>query len=154
MDEYQHFERLAADIDYEGGQWIGDEFVYSKRKKKAQQTEDDRLYGVFQGTSDDEDEGFRSRKRKRQEDTRSLHEGVTFVSSGLVTDTTEAPEKINEHVIKSSPGADGAPCCPNFLGAGALLHTIMLTPSSTRPACHNLLLHHDPPKSQHASYHR
>lgn len=109
MDEYQHFERLAADNDYEGGQWIGDEFVYTKRKKKAQQTEDDRLYGVFQGTSDEEDEGFRSRKRKRQEDTRSLHEGVTFVSSGLVTDTTEAPERINEHFIKSSPGADGAP---------------------------------------------
>ena len=96
MDEFQHFERLSTDADFEGGQWIGGEFVYTKRKKKAQQTEEERLYGYQGSSDDDEEEGFRSRKRKRQTDTRALHKGVSFVSSGVVTGTAEAPDDIKE----------------------------------------------------------
>lgn len=115
MDEFQHFEKLSADNDFEGGQWIGSEYVYKKNKKKAQQTEDDRLYGVFQGSSDDEDEGFRTRKRRKAEDTRSLHKPMAFVSSGVVTQTTEAEADIKEdpeqqQVQDFHPGL-GAPNC-------------------------------------------
>ena len=112
MDEYQHFERLDADGDFEGGQWIGGEFVYSKRKKKAQQTEDDRLYGVFQGSSDDDEpSGLKRRRRGRQTDERHLHKDVAFVSSGVVTETTEAPEQIQEDTVKEEAGEGGACCC-------------------------------------------
>ena len=97
MDEFQHFERLDANNDFEGGQWVGGEFVYTKRKQKAQQTRDEAIYG-YQSSDDDEDEGFRKRKRKRQTDTRSLHEAVSFVSSGLVTDTAQKPDEIDEDV--------------------------------------------------------
>ena len=44
MDEFQHFERLDAEGDFEGGEWIGGEFVYRSKRRKAQQTADDRLY--------------------------------------------------------------------------------------------------------------
>ena len=123
MDEYQHFERLDASGDYEGGQWIGGEYVYTKRKKSAQQTQDDRLYGVFQGSSDeDAPSGLRRRKRRRDDDDgRHLHKEVAFVSSGVVTETTEAPSEIHEDGVKMEPAQEGAdvrrltlvwlPCC-------------------------------------------
>ena len=115
MDEFQHFEKLDSDKDFEGGQWIGDEYVYTKRKKKAQQTEDDRLYGVFQGSSDDEDEGFRKKRRKKTDDTRSLHKPMAFVSSGVVTQTTEAPEEPEEEQPKAGVGANTASADPRHL---------------------------------------
>jgi hypothetical protein len=107
MDEFQHFERLDAEGDFEGGQWIGGEFVYSKRKKKAQQTEDDRLYGVFQGSSDeDELSGLRGWKRRRQTDDRELLKEVDFVSSGVVTETTERDCDIHEDGKTESTAED------------------------------------------------
>lgn len=104
MDEFQHFERLATDGDFEEGTWIGDEFFYKKRKKKAQQTEDDRLYGVFQGSSDEED-GFKKRRRRKGDDSASLHKQVAFVSSGIVTNTTDPKDQ--DMVIKEEQG-DGS----------------------------------------------
>lgn len=104
MDEFQHFERLATDGDFEEGTWIGDEFFYKKRKKKAQQTEDDRLYGVFQGSSDEED-GFKKRRRRKGDDSASLHKQVAFVSSGIVTNTTDPKDQ--DIVIKEEQG-DGS----------------------------------------------
>lgn len=100
MDEFQHFERLATDADFEEGTWIGDEFFYKKRKKKAQQTEDDRLYGVFQGSSDEED-GFKKRRRRKGDDSAALHKEVAFVSSGVVTNTTDPKDE--DIVIKTEP---------------------------------------------------
>jgi ABC-type tungstate transport system permease subunit len=110
MDEFQNFERLDADGDFEGGQWIGSEFVYAKQKKKAQQTEDDRLYGVFQGSSDeDEPSGLKGRKRRRQADDRELHKEVAFVSSGVVTETTERECDIHEDgSLNPTPNAGGS----------------------------------------------
>ena len=100
MDEYQHFERLANDADFEEGTWIGEEFFYTKRKKKAQQTEDDRLYGVFQGSSDEED-GFKKRRRRTGDDSAALHKEVAFVSSGVVTNTTDPKDE--DIVIQEKP---------------------------------------------------
>jgi tuftelin-interacting protein 11 len=125
MDEYQHFERLSADVDFEEGQWIGGEFVYKKRKKGAQQTEDDRLYGVFQGSSDEDD--FGKRRRRRDSDGRSLHKHVAFVSKGVVTGTTDPNDE--DIVINSGQdkGICGAPLpfcnliCIQFLASRGLL---------------------------------
>jgi len=40
----------------EGGEFIGGEFYYRKKRSKRQQTEEDRLYGVFaEGSDSDED---------------------------------------------------------------------------------------------------
>jgi tuftelin-interacting protein 11 len=103
MDEYQHHEKLSADGTFEEGQWINGEFFYKKRKAARQQTEDDRLYGVWQGSSSDEDEdGFRKRRKRRGNDSAALHKEVAFVSSGTVTGTTETEDKF---VVRDKVGA-------------------------------------------------
>lgn len=101
MDEFQHHEKLSADTDFEGGQWIGGEFFYTQRKAKRQQTEEDRLYGVFQGSSDDEDDGFGKKRRRRGagEDRSALHKEVAFVSSGKVTDTMDDEKLVTRDKI-------------------------------------------------------
>lgn len=102
MDEYQHHERLTADADFEGGQWIGGEFVYKKRKAPRQQTEEDRLYGYQSSSSDDD--GFtaglgkKKKKKKRGDDSAALHKEVAFVSSGTVAGTSEEKIAVSDKV--------------------------------------------------------
>lgn len=99
MDEYQHHERLTADASFEEGQWINGEFFYKKRKASRQQTEEDRLYGVFQASSSDDDDGFSKKKKKRRgNDSAALHKEVAFVSSGTVTGTTEEKFAVSDKV--------------------------------------------------------
>jgi hypothetical protein len=104
MDEYQHHERLTADANFEDGQWIDGEFFYKKRKQGRQQTEEDRLYGVFQGSSDDDDDGFRKKRKKRANDSAVLHKEVAFVSSGTVTGTTDEKFVVSDKVGALSSG--------------------------------------------------
>lgn len=91
MDEDQEMERFGMDNDFEGGQWINGEFYYKKRREKPVQTKDDVLYGVFVDDSDDDD-GYSSRKRKKDRDfgrTPDFTKPVNFISTG----------KVNNYVI-------------------------------------------------------
>ena len=84
MDEEQHYDKFSTDADFTDGQWIGGEFFSSGRKHGRQQTEEDRLYGVFADGSDSDDDR-RGKKRGgggRIEADYSFPVG--FVSSGLV----------------------------------------------------------------------
>ncbi|CAN0374531.1 unnamed protein product, partial [Ectocarpus sp. 12 AP-2014] len=48
--------------DFEGGRWINGEYYYESQRKGQMQTEDDRILGVFQDGSSDEDEGRKKKK--------------------------------------------------------------------------------------------
>lgn len=104
MDEYQHHERLTTDANFEEGQWINGEFFYKKRKAARQQTEEDRLYGVWQGSSSDEDDVNRKKKKKRANDSAALHKEVAFVSSGTVESTTDDKFAVSDKLGAMSSG--------------------------------------------------
>ncbi|CAN0897530.1 Septin and tuftelin-interacting protein 1 homolog 1 [Linum grandiflorum] len=86
MDEDQEMENFGTDNDFEGGEWIGGEFYYKKRReRKSVQTKEDVLYGVFQANSSDSDEqGGRRKRRKDKDRDPNLTKPVNFVSTGTV----------------------------------------------------------------------
>ncbi|KAI5665047.1 hypothetical protein M9H77_24370 [Catharanthus roseus] len=101
MDDHQEMERFGMENDYEGGQWIGGEFYYKKRKEKPVQTKDDVLYGVFaSGDSDSDYEGLgSSRKRRKDKDLYrkpDLTKPVNFVSTGSVMPNQEIDRNTKE----------------------------------------------------------
>ena len=82
MDEEQRYERLDADNDYEGLEWIGGEAFFQAKRQKRQQTKEDQLYGVF-ADSDSDSEGRRAR-RGGGGGPKDYSKPVGFVSSGVV----------------------------------------------------------------------
>lgn len=118
MDEFQHFERLDTGQEFEGGQWIDGEFFHrGKKKGKVQQTQEDRLYGVFQGSSDEEGgKGGRKRKRRDGDDTAVLHKPVGFVSTGVITDVLDDHEETDKlHGPQQRPREpEGTAAFPGF----------------------------------------
>ena len=109
MDEKQNYERFDLDNDYEGGEWIGDEYFHRGKKQKYQQTAEDRLYGVF---ADSDSEG-ESRGKKRSRKPADFSKPVGFVSSGVTQDTTQKPEDVIKSEHQTMPAARAG------LGAGA-----------------------------------
>ena len=109
MDEKQNYDRFDLDNDYEGGEWIGDEYFYRNKKQKFQQSAEDRLYGVF-ADSDSEGEGRGKKKSRKPAD---FSKPVGFVSSGVTVNTTQKPEDVlkSEHQTMPATGAG--------LGSGA-----------------------------------
>eukprot|EP00252_Welwitschia_mirabilis_P014179 TRINITY_DN31237_c0_g1_i1.p1 TRINITY_DN31237_c0_g1~~TRINITY_DN31237_c0_g1_i1.p1 ORF type:complete len:862 (+),score=167.71 TRINITY_DN31237_c0_g1_i1:180-2765(+) len=102
MDEEQYMERFGMENDFEGGQWIGGEFYYKKRKEKVQQTKDQVLYGVFNDSDSDEEDfdGFSKRKKKRKGDLitkNDLTKPVNFVSTGSVRPSEQLEKKSEEN---------------------------------------------------------
>lgn len=89
MDEDQQYERFDMDNDFEGFTSYGTEGFYSRKKQKTQQTEDDRLYGVFQGDSDSDEDGAR-RRRRRPREKDDYARPVSFVSTGKVVEGSDA----------------------------------------------------------------
>eukprot|EP00250_Pteridium_aquilinum_P004547 c14751_g1_i1 orf=276-638(+) len=106
MDEYQHMERFSMDNDYSGGQWIGGEFYFNKKRKEARsQTRDEALYGVFDESDSDADDS--SSKRRRRGDIikkGDLSKPVSFVSIG-----TFKPSEEVDRVEEEDASADQNP---------------------------------------------
>lgn len=108
------------DNDYEGGQWIGDEYFFTEKKRKRRQTKDEHLYG-YESEQSDEDRPRRGKgPRKAADYTRP----VGFVSSGVVKSTEEKPEDVEEaeHPAASLGSANGAK--QNGTGLGYPGHSI------------------------------
>ena len=114
MDEKQHYERFDLDNDYQGGQWVGDEYFYRNKKQKHQQTAEDRLYGVF-ADSDSEGEG---RGRRKSQKAADFSKPVGFVSSGITQDTTQKPEDVVKSEHQTMPAAGAGVGGGAGLGAG------------------------------------
>lgn len=91
-DEEQHNERFDVDNDFEGGEWIGGEFFYRNKRQKKQQTEEDRIYGVFAENSSDDEDGRRGQRGGGAK--ADLTKPVAFVSKG-VAQPKDPPEDEN-----------------------------------------------------------
>ncbi|XP_074281517.1 septin and tuftelin-interacting protein 1 homolog 1-like [Silene latifolia] len=124
MDEYQEMEKFGLDKDFEGGQFIGGEFYYKKRKDKAVQSRDDVLYGVGSSDSDDDDDDGKRKKRKKGGLVKKADysKPVNFISIGAVAPTEEAEkEEKNEGVgLGFTPNGSGSGLgfAPSGSGAG------------------------------------
>eukprot|EP00803_Ostreobium_quekettii_P005141 evm.model.scf_54.2 EVM.evm.TU.scf_54.2 scf_54:5179-15799(+) len=99
-DGDEEYERFDVDNDFEGGQWIGGEYFYKNKRQKRQQTEDDRLYGIF-AEDDSEDEGRGRRGRRGGGPGRSdFTKPVNFVSKGRVDPSMDDVEEEEEEEEK------------------------------------------------------
>ena len=119
MEVDEHYERFDLENDFEGGQWIGNEYFYGRKKRKRQQTKDEQLYGYDSDISDSERQR-RGRGEKKQAD---YSQPVGFVSSGVVKSTDDKPEDVEkaEHSarglgLRAGPSQNGKGL---GLGAGA-----------------------------------
>ncbi|XP_051134353.1 septin and tuftelin-interacting protein 1 homolog 1 [Andrographis paniculata] len=119
MNDYQEMERFDMDNDYEYGEWIGGEFYGKLRQKRAPQTKDDVLYGVFaEGDSDSDSYGGLGSKKKRRKDAGKkiidYTKPVSFISTGSVLPNREIDHKSNEDEAEDEDTSK-----PAGLGVGA-----------------------------------
>ncbi|XP_047308852.1 septin and tuftelin-interacting protein 1 homolog 1-like [Impatiens glandulifera] len=116
-NEYQDMDRFGVENDYDGGEWIGGEFYYRKRKDKQKQTKEDVLYGVFADYSDSDDDDSSSRKRRKDRDGRKadLTKPVSFISTGTVMPDKEIDQNSKEAIDDMFSEDNGRP----GLGSGA-----------------------------------
>ncbi len=91
----QDNDRFDVDNDYEGGEWIEDEFFYRNKRKKRNQTRDDQIYGVFAGEDDSDSDGDGGGKRRRGggfggSKKQDYTKPVGFVGGGVMGNTKSA----------------------------------------------------------------
>lgn len=81
------------------------EFFYTKQHKGRQQSREQALYGTFADDSDEEEDGRRGRKRKKED----LTKPVAFVSHGVTGSSTDKPTDIekSEHQVQDSTTSFG-----------------------------------------------
>ncbi|WOK99533.1 hypothetical protein Cni_G08245 [Canna indica] len=104
-DDYEGLERFGMENDYEGGEWIGGEFYYRRKKERPVQTRDDAIYGSFAaGSSDSDSDGRRSRKRRKGDliSKPDLSKPVQFVSTGTVMPSQEVERNLKEEGDRST----------------------------------------------------
>ena len=114
MEVDEHYERFDIENDFEGGKWIGDEFFYTNKKRKRQQTKDEQLYGYDSDLSDSE-RPRRGRGEKKQTD---YSQPVGFVSSGVVRSTDEKPEDVEQAEHSAGGLGLGSKAGPSQNGGG------------------------------------
>ncbi|RRT51970.1 hypothetical protein B296_00050772 [Ensete ventricosum] len=111
-DEYEGLERFGMENDYEGGEWIGGEFYYRRKKERPVQTRDDVIYGTFAAGSSDSDSdggGGRPSRKRRKGDLISkpdLSKPVRFVSTGTVMPTQEIDRDLKEEGNRAAETPD------------------------------------------------
>ncbi|CAD5176132.1 unnamed protein product [Musa acuminata subsp. malaccensis] len=110
-DEYEGLERFGMENDYEGGEWIGGEFYYRRKKERPVQTREDAIYGTFAaGSSDsDSDGGGRHSWKRRKGDLISkpdLSKPVHFVSTGTVMPDQEIDRNIKEESERAAEASN------------------------------------------------
>ncbi|KAH7616331.1 putative Septin and tuftelin-interacting protein 1-like protein 1 [Nannochloris sp. 'desiccata'] len=89
----QDNDRFDVENDYEGGEWVEDEFFYRNKRKKRSQTRDDQIYGVFAGEDDSDSDGVGVGKRRRRGGglkTQDYAKPVGFVGGGVMGNTASA----------------------------------------------------------------
>jgi tuftelin-interacting protein 11 len=99
IDEDQEMENFGTEKDFEGGQWVNGEFYFRKRREKARtQTKDDVIYGVFGDSEDYHDDGYSSKKRRKDFGRKQdLTKPVNFVSTGnFMPDKDNVDENLKE----------------------------------------------------------
>ena len=95
----QDYERLDVDNDYEGGEWVEDEFFYRNKRRKRSQNREDAIYGVFaENDSDGSDGGGGGgRGRRRREAPERKKQDYTkpigFVGGGVMKQGGDAEEE-------------------------------------------------------------
>lgn len=80
-DDERQFDEMEGhdmDNDFEGGQWVEDEYFYRSKRQKKAQTKDQRIYGIFASDDDDEDGGRRGGNGR----TTDYLKPVAFKSAG------------------------------------------------------------------------
>lgn len=79
--------------DFSGGQWIGGEFYYSKKRRETRtQTRDEALYGVFDESDSDDESSSKRRRRGDVIKKGDLSKPVSFVSTGTFKPSEDIPE--------------------------------------------------------------
>lgn len=103
--------KFSTENDFEGGQWIEGEFFSSGKKQSDRQSNDDRIYGVFQdtdsGDSGSDSDGESKRRMKlprRNKPASSTSRSVVFVPGGTSAGSTPAIIT-NEAVLLPADGA-------------------------------------------------
>ncbi|KAL4557853.1 hypothetical protein LXL04_036047 [Taraxacum kok-saghyz] len=136
MEEDQERERFGMENDYEGGQWIGGEFYYGKRKEKHHQTKDDQLYGIFaSGDSDSDSEGSSKKRRKKglSKKQQDLTKPLNFVSSGIVMPNEEIDDITKQEKQKDDQDDDNHPGLGQGLGFNSDKKEVNETPIDFLP---------------------
>ena len=111
----QEYERFDVDNDFEGGEWVEDEFFYRNKRRKRTQTRDDQIYGVFRGDADEDssdDDGGGGKRRKGGGKGRDSHpqqkytKPVGFVGGGVMGGVKEGDDDDDGGIEKNEEAVD------------------------------------------------
>ena len=95
----QDYERFDVDNDYEGGEWVEDEFFYRNKRRKRSQTRDDQIYGVFAEGGSSSDEGGKGRRGKRRggggESRQDFTKPVGFIGGGVMGNAGKSDDALD-----------------------------------------------------------
>lgn len=92
------------------------EYFASGQRKGRTQTADERLYGIFAEDSDEEYEGRKGKRKRKEQD--SYSKPVGFVSGGITGSSTERPADIEQAERDFQPDGQHENQGLGFGGAG------------------------------------
>lgn len=110
MDEEQEYEPFNVDGDFEGGEWIDDEYFYKSKRQKRGQTKDEQIYGIFAGDASTESDDEPHKRRGLGTSRRAkLTKPVGFVGGGVMkSKETSSPDHTSEISVRDGDNSGGA----------------------------------------------